>query len=310
VNEPLASTVVELSRTAFAGRPYTVSEINEPFPNDYGAEQMPILAAYSAFQDWDAIFWYTFEPKRDADWKPYVGDPFDISLDPVKMTQLAAGALLFARGDVSAAKETVARTYSREQVNAAGRLGRTEAPYFTPGFPLALPLIHGSRIASLDGAPTGAFPAAGDTPYVSDTRELSWKPGVMTVDAARSQAAVGFLRDNAVTLKHLTTKLETEFAALILCALDDRPIERSARMLLTAGSTVANTNNGPPSMIRNVRGEILLRNLTGARRVTISPLDGSGGRMGAPAAAEKTPDGWRVKLGEKVTSWYEVRVER
>jgi hypothetical protein len=81
-------------------------------------------------------------------------------------------------------------------------------------------------------------------------------------------------------------------------------------MLLTAGSTVANTDNGPPSMIRNVRGEILLRNLDAARRVTISALDGAGARMGTPVAAEKTPEGWRMKLGEQVTSWYEVRVER
>jgi hypothetical protein len=310
VNEPLASTVVELSRTAFAGKPYTVSEINEPFPNDYAAEQIPILASYAALQDWDGIFWYTFEPKKDPDWKPYVGDPFDISLDPVRMTQLAAGALLFARGDVTAAKETFARSYSRDQVNASGRLGRTEAPYFTPGFPLSLPLMHGSRIGSLDGAPTATFPAAGDAPYVSDTKELVWKPGVVTVDAAKSQAAIGFLKDNPVSLRHLAAHLETEFAAVILCAVDDRPIERSVRMLLTAGSTVANTNNGPPSTIRNVRGDLVLRNLAGARRVTISALDGSGARMGTPAAAEKTPEGWRVKLGETVTSWYEVRVER
>jgi hypothetical protein len=310
VNEPLASTVVELSRTAFAGKPYTVSEINEPFPNDYGAEQIPILASYAALQDWDGIFWYTFEPKRDPEWKSYVGDPFDISLEPVKMTQLAAGALLFARGDVSAAKETFARTYSRDQVNASTRLGRAEAPYFTPGFPLSLPLIHGSRIASLDGTPTTTYPPAADASYVSDTKELVWKPGLVTVDAARTQAAIGFVKDNPAALRHLMTRLETDFAAVILSALDDRPIERSARMLLTAGSTVANTNNGPPSMIRNVRGDLVLRNLAGARRVTISALDGSGTRMGTPAAAAKTPDGWRMRLGEAVTSWYEVRVER
>jgi hypothetical protein len=310
VNEPLASTVVELSRTAFAGKPYMVSEVNEPFPNDYGAEQIPILASYAGLQDWDGIFWYTFEPKRDPEWKPYVGDPFDISLDPVKMPQLAAGALLFVRGDVARSKETFARTYSRDQVNASGRLGRSEAPYFTPGFPLTLPLIHGSRIASLDGSPTAEFPPAADAPYVSDTKELIWKPGIMTVDSARSQAAIGFMKDNPVTLRHVSTQLETEFAALTLCALDEQPIARSARMLLTAGSTVANTNNGPPSMIRNVRGTLMLRNLEGARRVTISALDGSGARMAAPAVAEKTSEGWRVKLGEKVTSWYEVRVER
>ncbi|MGA3129721.1 MAG: hypothetical protein ABSD59_02905 [Terracidiphilus sp.] len=45
VDDPLNSTVVELSRSAIAGKPYTVSEVNEPFPNDYAAEGIPILAA-------------------------------------------------------------------------------------------------------------------------------------------------------------------------------------------------------------------------------------------------------------------------
>ena len=35
VNDPFNSTVVELSRTPVAGKPYTVSEVNNPFPNDW-----------------------------------------------------------------------------------------------------------------------------------------------------------------------------------------------------------------------------------------------------------------------------------
>ena len=35
VNDPFNSTVVELSRSAISGKPYTVSEVNNPFPNDY-----------------------------------------------------------------------------------------------------------------------------------------------------------------------------------------------------------------------------------------------------------------------------------
>ena len=46
VNDPYNSTVVELSRTAVAGKPYTVSEVNNPFPNDWASEGIPILAAY------------------------------------------------------------------------------------------------------------------------------------------------------------------------------------------------------------------------------------------------------------------------
>jgi len=174
VNDPFNSTVVELSRTAFAGKPYTVSEVNHPYPNEWASEGIPILAAYAGFQDWDGIFWYTFEPKLAADWKPHVGDPFDISLNPVKMPQLAAGALMFLRGDVSAARKTVERSYSREQVYDSVRLAKSERPYFTPGFPLSIPLQHGSRIRSLHGKPTAEFPAANTGPMMSDTGELVW----------------------------------------------------------------------------------------------------------------------------------------
>ena len=64
VNDPFNSTVAELSRTAMAGQPYTVSEVNNPYPNQFGSEGIPILAAYAGFLDWDAVVWYTFEPDR------------------------------------------------------------------------------------------------------------------------------------------------------------------------------------------------------------------------------------------------------
>jgi hypothetical protein len=56
VNEPLNSVPVRLSRSAVAGKPFTVSEHNHRFPNDYTSEGIPLLAAYAAFQDWDGIF--------------------------------------------------------------------------------------------------------------------------------------------------------------------------------------------------------------------------------------------------------------
>jgi hypothetical protein len=62
VNDPLHSTVVKLTRSAFAGKPFLVSEVNHPRPNEFLSEMIPILAAYSAFQDWDGVFFYSFEP--------------------------------------------------------------------------------------------------------------------------------------------------------------------------------------------------------------------------------------------------------
>lgn len=328
VNDPRNSTVVELSRTAFAGKPYTVSEVNHPFPNDYASEGIPILAAYAALQDWDGVFWYTFEPKASADWKPVVGDPFDISHNPVKMPQLASGALMFVRSDVSAARQIIQRSYSRRQVQDSRRLPTTEKPYFTPGFPLSLPLRHGSRVTTLDGEPTKKIELRDADPIVSDTGEIVWSVspeigGVITVDTERTQAVIGFAKARGNPLRYLAPEINNRFASLALSALDSKPIARSSRMLLVAGAAVTNTGvewnetrsslkqwGTAPTLIEPVTGRLILRNLEGARGVTIAALDGRGQRIGTPVHAEKTPEGWRVALGEQVTTWYEIKVER
>ncbi|MCP5114138.1 MAG: hypothetical protein GY953_25180, partial [bacterium] len=142
VDDPFHSTVMNLSRNAVAGKPYTVSEVNHPWPAEHASEGIPILAAYGAFHDWDGIFWYSFSHTEPADWEPGPPGHFDIRQDPIKMAQLAAGALLFLRGDVSPANETIARSYPLAEVINSLRLGRDEAPYFTPGYPATAPLEH------------------------------------------------------------------------------------------------------------------------------------------------------------------------
>jgi len=328
VNDPLHSTVVQLSRTAFAGKPYTVSETNHPFPNEWASEGIPTLAAYGSFEDWDAIVVYTFEPKLAPDWQPYVGDPFDISLDPVRMTEMASGALMFLRGDVQAARQTVNRTYSKEQVLKSRLLPPSAQPYFTPGFPLALPLIHGVRIQSLDGARTQETAATEANPIVSDTKELSWytsaeKTGLITVEAGRTQALIGFIKANHKVLKNLSADIANPFAAIVLTALDDKPLGQSDRMLVTAGSRVANTGmkwndghtrlanqGGSPSLIEPVTGTVTLRNIGKAAAVTAVSLDGAGKPMGAALEAKKTADGWAIPVGNPATTWYVVSVRR
>ncbi len=174
VNDPLDSTVVRLSRTATVMRPYTVTEFNHPWPSDWDCEGLPIASAYASFQDWSALIVYTFEPKNRPGYQGFVGDGFDISHHPVKMPQMMAGALMYLRGDVAPARETVARTYSRDQVEESIRLPLYESPYYTPGFPLQLALEHGMRIGSFDGPATGAAREPRRNPIVSDTGQLAW----------------------------------------------------------------------------------------------------------------------------------------
>jgi hypothetical protein len=143
------------------------------------------------------------------------------------------------------------------------------------------------------------------------------------VDTERTQAVIGFVKTHGKQLRHLVAEINNRFASLALSALDSRTIARSSRMLLVAGAVVTNTGvewnetrsslkqwGNSPTLIEPVTGQLLLRNLEGARGVTMAALDGRGQRIGAPTAATKTPEGWRLQLGEQATTWYEIKVER
>ena len=328
VDDPLRSTVVQLSRSAVAGKPFTVSEVNHPFPNEYACEGIPILAAYGALQDWDGVFAYTLAHDDILALKPVQKGHFDHAMDPVKMAQLSSGALLFLRGDVRAAAKTVERSYSREQVCEGIRLPYAERPYFTPGFPLALPLEHAVRISSFDGPPTGTFPAGGADPVRSDTGELAWYAGekgtgLVAIDTERAQGLVGFCAARKVKTRNLSAEVSTRFCAIVLGALDDRPVAKSGRLLLTTGSRVANTGQawnekrtslekwgGEPSVIEPVRGRLVLLGIDGAKRVEAQPLDGAGRPLGPPVAAAQGPEGWSLPLGDPPSPWAVLTVSR
>ena len=330
VDDPANSTVAELSRSAIAGKPYTVSEVNNPFPNDYAGEGIPILAAYGGLQDWDAIYWYTFEPKRDPAWKPYVGDPFDLSLDPVKMPELAAAALQFLRGNVSKAKQRETRTYTEHQVFDSALLPNSERPFYTPGMPAALPLEHEVRVASLAGSPTQPFTQANPTdPIASDTGELHWfagkEKGMVEVNSARTQEMVGFVSAHKeVSTENLRLAVENTFCNVMLSSMDTRPIRSSSRLLLVAGGPVENTGQrwntahtdvtdfgGSPTLVQPVVGTLTLRGLADAKSVRMQAMDGAGQLLGESVKATSAANGeWTLPLGAVTTTWYLIEVGR
>lgn len=337
VNSPLGSTIVKLSRSPVAGKPFTVSEVNHPNPNEYSAEMIPILAAYGAFQDWDGIYFYTFEPKVGDLWEPYVTDFFDITLDPVNMIQMPVGALLFSRPDVRAANQTVERSYSPEQVYESFRLSEAEWPYFTPGFPLSVPLRHGSRIKSFD-QPTEKFTDDLTPPYTSDTGELAWynskkHGGVVKIETERTQGLVGFVRDNNIEVRHIKPEIKNDFCAITLSSLTNEPIWKSKKLLLITCAKWENTGSvwndrrtmwgdGPrrkdgtsgwgngPTLIEPVKGWLILRDLDGAVNVELIPLDGAARPVGEPIRAKMVEEGYEVPLGDPATNWYLVKVTK
>ncbi len=326
VDDPLNSTVVQLSRSAVAGKPYTVSETNHPFPSEYACEGIGILAAYAAFHDWDGIFFYTFEHKAPAEWAARVPRHFEIQPDPVKMTNLAAGAYVFLRGDVRPAQETLYRSYSPEEVRESIR--STQRPFFTPGFNPALALTHATRIRDFT-RPGGPYPDVKTAnAIVSDTDQLAWhhggkKQGLVTIQTDRSQGLIGFVGRVTEPLKNLATAVDNEFCSIILTSLDGKPIAGADRLLLVATARCANTGmkwneertsltdwGTAPTVIEPVKGSITLRNLVSVRQIEVLPLNSGAKPLGKSLPVQKTADGYRISVGAPATPWYLIRISR
>ncbi|QHN04445.1 hypothetical protein FTO74_14525 [Granulicella sp. WH15] len=331
VNDPLNSVLVKLTRSTLVGKPFTVSEVNEPYPNEYGAEMIPLLAAYGAFQDWDAVILYSYEPQLSGQQQAQVGDHFDIAQDPVKMAQMPAAAMLFLRHDVDTARETIARTYSTEQINESMRLPQGEDPYYTPGFPLQLPLQHAMRIKCLDCEPTAHYTTDTSSPIRTDTGQLAWytsvpssshdKEGLVTIDSPRSSALVGFVKKYGLQTSHLSADVKNDFAAITLTSMDGKPLASSGTMLLTTGGKVENTGStwderrtnyavwgDPPTLIEPIKGYILLRQLDGVVGMTVTPLDGAS-RPLKEIPARFLEAGWEFPIGDVPTTQYLIRIQ-
>ncbi len=327
VNDPLHSTVQALARNAVAGMPYMTSEVNHPWPAEYAAEGIPILAAYGALQDWDAIYHYSYSHTPPAEWEPGPTGFFDIRSDPVKMSQVAAGALVFLRGDVSVARETLVRNYSRTQVIESLRLPETEAPFFDPAYSPALTLMHATRIGTFDGEPTD-FSGSAESPIRSDTGELAWRysadgDGLVTIDAPRSQGLVGFVKANAIETTHLRAEVANEFCAVLLQSLDGEPIARSSKLLLTTGARTGTTGmewneerttlveeGGAPVTIETVVGRFVFKGLEGAGDAEVVPLD-EAGRAARPAKIECAAGECMVDIdADQASPWYVISVNR
>ena len=328
VEQPFNSTVVQLSRSAVAGKPYTVSETNHPFPSEYACEGIGILAAYSAFHDWDGIFFYTFGHNTPKDWQKKIPGHFDIRPDPVRMTNLAAGALMFLREDVRPALKTIDRTYSTEQIIAGIRAPSSEHPYFTKGFQTSIPLQHTTRILSFDSGPRSYKQLEAENPVVSDTKELKWyyppqEKGIVTVETEKSQAIIGFAGENKKALKNLSAQVENQFAGIILTSLDAKPLSSSDKLLLVATARSANTDmkwndkrtsllswGSAPVLIEPVKGRITLRNLKPYKKAEVIPLNGEGKPLTQPIALKKSPDGPVITIGQPATTWYLINIKR
>ncbi len=239
-----------------AGKPYTVSEFNQPWPNRQGAEIDPTVAVFAAFQDWDALMHFAYA--HDNDWDENVPEGFDLDGDWAKIVNFGQAAWLFRSGVISPARETVSIPVSFEHRLQAGREKRNAdiAGFLNSvlGYEPTVALRHRVELAKDSTAPLAeSARQPPEWPVVADTGEFAYHAGgrVLVIQSPMAAGVFGYTGESRITAGPLEVELAPAsrgFAAVLLTPVDGRPLVESRRLLLSNSGAVLRTQPGsnPP----------------------------------------------------------------
>jgi len=332
------SCILGLAGQRVHDKPYTVSEYNHPFPNQYGAEGQPLLRAYGALQGWDGVFEYTynhspdFEPARNTYF-------FSIIARTDVLAHFPACAAIYLRGDVREAQSTIVAaadypTYF-ERLVASRSVG---AGIGSAGFDSRLSLIHKTAVdlTGRQGTDPAEVAKLQGKVLTSDTGELTWntelpESAYWTVDTPNTKLFTGFPRGRTVPLGGVTLaigKTRLDWATVSLVSRQASGFGesgRSANILLAATGLAENEGmvieqvNAQEITLRDKwgTGTVLVEGIpatitlpSAAARTKCFALDPSGNRKQDVPVEKAGNGGSIITIGPAFrTVWYEIDVQ-
>lgn len=163
--------------------------------------------------------------------------------------------------------------------------------------------------------------------FKSDTGELhrDIAKGVMTIDTARTQAAMGFIGGRRVELTNLSVEATSPHCVISASTLDDKPIGQSSRILLCALGEAVNTgqetrkwlfmwilyNAGKgPALYKPADARVSLKLGASAKHVEVYACDEIGRRTETMHLEQENGKITFSMLTEKPVYFYDIAVHR
>ncbi|MDO5581874.1 MAG: carbohydrate binding domain-containing protein [Planctomycetia bacterium] len=329
------STFSGLINQRVAGKPYTVSEYNHPFPNLYGAEGQPMLRAYGRLQGWDGVFEYTYNhnPNFEPDRNTYF---FSIIARTDVLAHMPACAAIYLRGDVKEAKKTASCSIDKgsyEDLLAQG--GPTSYSFSTAGGNPFLGLVHRVQV-DLNGPKSLNVPSEAnfnEKIIKSDTGELIWNreiPGAeyWLVDTPNTKVFSGFPKDRTIAFKDLSLKVgdtKLNWATISLVSRDASGFGNKGAANILLAATGYSGNRGMkirsitsqaiklddwgsgPVVNEGIPAELILP--SNPEKTKVFALDEKGNRKEEVPVAKAEKGRSSFKIGAKYrTVWYEIHI--
>lgn len=278
------------------GMPSMISETTYNRPNRHRVEAPWMYAAYGSLQGTDAIVHFALD---SADWavKPrFFMQPWTL-MSPTQAGQFPAAAAVYRTGLLKEGDVVAEAALSLEDAVAlkgsplapAANLDELRKADLPDGKRRAAagidPLVHfagRTRLLVGEGKSRAATVSMKGVDrdgkrVVASSGEwaLDYAKGVLRMRAPAVQGAVGALGGETLDFPHLEIRTPMELGAIVVVALDGRPLDRSERILLQAmseeranGFRTEDLGGGrrrilsigeDPWMIRELRGEVTLK---------------------------------------------------
>ena len=317
--------------------PYTVSEYNHPFPNQYGAEAQPMLRAYGRLQGWDGVFEYTYAHRENVepDMTTYF---FSMAARTDVLAHMPACAAIYLRGDVSEAKESVvAHIDKNTYVDQLTGKQQVSVNFDRLGLDSRLALLHRTAVDFSDSVALreSQDEDTDEKVLVSDNGELQWNTempnaGYFVVNTENTKLFTGFPAGRTISMGDVElaigkTRLNWATISLLSKTASGFGEEgKSAQILLAATGMVQNTDMDivrlkddvitladwgvAPVLVEGVPATVTLP--VPAERATCFALDEQGERKCEVPVSASVGGKAQIEIGPSYqTIWYEIEID-
>ena len=346
VNSLDRDVLPQLATKRVVGKPFTLSEYNHPFPNQYAAEGFPILAAFGAFQDWSGIFAYSYSHSNDPEPQKVTSYFFDTCGHTVQTAHMIACQALFNADLKVAPENTIIAPLTTEKEHEIFLQDRSHSNFSFRGLGLDPRLALTNRVAIDASGAVKEMPSP--EPIPSDQKIFGYNSSDQSIisfnmtvndagyaDVTTQNAALftGFIHkahSPSQTGRYFLRRPDWEIVFgqtnLNWATVSLTTIEKDKRFLLVATGEMCNTDmvleslgdgrvtagqppwGRAPVLCEGIPATILLKGIK-SDAIRYWPLDESGDRREELKGVTVYGDTAIVLKSEYKTIWYEIEIQ-
>lgn len=237
------------------GKPFVVSEWDEPWPIEWRAESLPYLAAVSGLQGWSGVIIHTYRygTNKNIDrlgkemsssaigGVPYRAGLFSTFNDPAKFGLFYHAAIMTRRGDVEEAKKSISLE-SKSLKLVHNSVTAFSSP-FDEKHKIGMKLCDSHKAGDVTLSAEKDYSPEFEGYVKSDTAQIyrSFEDKNGYIDTPRTKIVYGFINDKAVDISGLSVKIQNDFAVVTISSLDGNDIDVSENILVTTITRAKNT---------------------------------------------------------------------